>query len=270
MKKKDVILLVIFSIVYPNIGNTQSKPEIYRIHKSDYFIAPAAIVVGLTMKYVIQNDILTKDEISNLTFDPVFSIDHVALNRYNSGLDKAGNWMTIIPLSAPLCLSMKDWNDGKKNQALAINFMYAEVIGLTFGITELTKNMTHRVRPYMYNTELSVDERYEMNASGDGEKSFYSMHTALAFSSATFLSKVYTDCYGKSAKSKWIWAGSLTFATAIGVSRVYSGQHFPTDVIMGALVGGLTGYLIPVLHKNKNTSTSWLVSPNGIYIIYRI
>lgn len=270
MKKKEVILLFILCIVYPLKGNTQSKPDIYKIKRSDYFIAPVAIALGLTMKYGIHNDVLTKDEISNLTLDPVFNIDHVSLNKYNSGLDKAGNWMTIIPLSAPLILSMRDWKGGNRNQAFAINFMYAEVIGLTFGITELTKNLTHRIRPYMYNTELSIDERYEMNDSGDSEKSFYSMHTAFAFSSATFLSKVYTDCYGKSTQSKWIWAGSLTFATAIGVSRIYSGQHFPTDVIMGALVGGLTGYIIPVLHKNKNSSTTWLVSPNGIRIIYRI
>jgi len=34
---------------------------------------------------------------------------------------------------------------------------------------------------------------------------------------------------------------AFTLATAVGVSRVYLGHHFPTDVAVGAMVGGGIG-----------------------------
>jgi membrane-associated phospholipid phosphatase len=48
---------------------------------------------------------------------------------------------------------------------------------------------------------------------------------------------------------KWIWASGLTFATATGVLRVMSDQHYTTDVLTGMAAGGLAGWLIPKLHK---------------------
>ena len=41
----------------------------------------------------------------------------------------------------------------------------------------------------------------------------------------------------------------LTFATATGVLRVMSDQHYATDVLAGMAAGGLAGWLNPKLHK---------------------
>ncbi|MFA6401244.1 MAG: phosphatase PAP2 family protein [Salinivirgaceae bacterium] len=264
-------LLFIKLLAVPQVIKAQSYYSVYHLNKADYIITPASWTFGLVLKYgVSTNDLLTQEEIGALTLDPFFAMDNFAMNKYNPSLDKFGDFIIAIPLVAPLMFSIpaiknKDWQ-----QVATLNIMYAEVLGLTFGMAELSKVAFHRIRPFMYNTNLTVDERYLLNESGDGEKSFYSMHTAFAFSSAVFFSKVYSDSYGKSARSNLIWAGSLGLATGIGISRVYSGQHFPTDVIAGALVGGLTGFLIPALHRKNQTRTSWIIAPNGIRVTYRI
>ena len=38
-------------------------------------------------------------------------------------------------------------------------------------------------------------------------------------------------------------AAGVVMAALMGLSRLYVGVHFPADVLMGALVGALCGYL---------------------------
>ena len=71
----------------------------------------------------------------------------------------------------------------------------------------------------------------------------------MAFASAVFLSTVHDAYHPGSASSPYIWAGSLLAAAAVGVMRIESGEHFPTDVIAGAAVGSAIGYLIPRVHR---------------------
>jgi len=268
------VLIALFSInllAAPLVINAQSYNSVYHLNKADYIVTPAFWTFGLILKYgVPTNDLLTHDEIAILTIDPIFAMDNFALNKYNPSLDRASDLVMVIPLAAPMMLSIPSFKNKDWQQVATLNIMYAEVLGLTFGMAELSKIALHRIRPFMYNNELSVDERYLLNESGDGEKSFYSMHTAIAFSSAVFLSKVYTDTYGKSTQSSLICMSSLSLASAIGISRIYSGQHFPTDVLMGALVGGLTGYLVPVFHKVKQPNTTWIITPSFVQVNFRI
>ena len=38
-------------------------------------------------------------------------------------------------------------------------------------------------------------------------------------------------------------------AAAVGTLRVAAGRHFPTDVLAGAALGSLIGWLIPTVHR---------------------
>ena len=82
---------------------------------------------------------------------------------------------------------------------------------------------------------------------------------------AVFTSTVYGDYFPTSDYKTYVWIASLGIAASCAVLRVTSGSHFPTDVIVGAVVGSSVGYLIPYIHRTRsaNLSLAPIVSPRG-------
>ena len=62
-----------------------------------------------------------------------------------------------------------------------------------------------------------------------GSKSFPSGHTSMAFATATSISLMYPKWY--------IIAPSFLWASSMGYSRMYLGVHYPSDVLVGAILG---------------------------------
>ena len=122
-----------------------------------------------------------------------------------------------------------------------------ETILLNNGVVQLLKGATDRTRPYAYNDDPGIPE--EKKSEVTTRRSFPSGHTANAFAAAVFLGTTYSKLHPESSARKWVWAGSLTAATAVGCLRYRAGKHFPTDIITGAVIGASIGYLVPKLHE---------------------
>lgn len=65
---------------------------------------------------------------------------------------------------------------------------------------------------------------------------FPSGHTFMAFAGFLFLSYF--------AKNQGLKILCFTLALFVGISRIYNGQHFPEDVLLGSLFGAVLSYLI--------------------------
>ena len=76
-------------------------------------------------------------------------------------------------------------------------------------------------------------------------RSFPSGHTATSFGLATMLALLTMG-----TRQRWIGPVALLYATAVGVSRVYQGAHWPTDCLAGAALGALgAGVVYRVFEK---------------------
>ena len=133
----------------------------------------------------------------------------------------------------------------------------AEATAFTLSVNAFVKHLAHRSRPVAHFCE---SEHAVIPCPPDTRLSFYSGHTSSAFAAAVAAGTI-ADLHHLENR-KWIWASGLTFATATGVLRVMSDQHYATDVLTGMAAGGLAGWLIPKLHKpDRKVSPSAITPP---------
>lgn len=120
----------------------------------------------------------------------------------------------------------------------------ASVVASTV-ITTLMKKTIDRPRPFVTYPDI-------VKLSDVGSASFPSGHTSGAFSLATALS---LEC------PKWyVVAPSYIWASAVAYSRMDLGVHYPSDVLMGAVVGAGSAYLCHYVNRKifkKRTLIHW-------------
>lgn len=198
---------------------------------------------------------------NKLDLDSVNPFDRWAARPYSKPLHISGTVTEVLAMAAPLALFATD----RSEWGIWV-VMYAESMLWANGLKEALKFSVKRNRPYMYFDGPPQDKIDD----GDYLKSFPSGHTTMAFNGAVFLSYTFSKYF---PESKWkipVIAGSLSLAVATGVQRILSGNHFITDVLAGAAIGSLSGFLVPFLHtlpKRENLEVA--VVPTGLYVQYR-
>jgi undecaprenyl-diphosphatase len=110
--------------------------------------------------------------------------------------------------------------------------------------TTVLKNVVKRERPYNTYTGIFPDKI-------ESDYAFPSGHTSSAFATATSLAIT--------TKKWYVAVPAFAWSASVGYSRIYLGQHYPSDVIMGAIVGTSSAIIChwasKQLVKRKKTKT---------------
>jgi undecaprenyl-diphosphatase len=136
-------------------------------------------------------------------------------------------WTTLSNTAKPLsvavpagmlAVSLLEKDPALRNYALEM----AGGLVITAAATSGIKLLVNRQRPYQRYTGIYPDQY-------DDAGSFPSGHASVAFYTAASLSLHYKKWY--------VVLPSFAWAGAVGYSRLYMGQHYPTDILASAVTG---------------------------------
>ncbi len=162
----------------------------------------------------------------------LYSIDVSVFRFVNSSTsNRFFDWLMPLASSPPqlgsliaLVLILLVWKGGRGGPVCAIMLALGLVIGDGL-IVNTIKHAVARPRPFLGLEDV-------MRRVGIGESySFPSAHAANWFSATMILFIYYR---------RTIWF-MLPFATLVGLSRIYNGVHYPSDVLAGAIIGSAYG-----------------------------
>lgn len=179
--------------------------------------------------------------------DQLVSLDQEVFLAINQGLSNAFfDWLMPVlrnPYTwAPLYLFVIVFciRNYRKKGILIVLFIL-----ITFGVADalsssVIKKSVKRVRPC---NDIEFKEEVNLLVRCGSGYSFTSSHAANHFAIATVLIMIFYR--------RWkhiLWLG-LSWAAIISIAQVYVGVHYPLDIIGGALLGSLIGYLTGLIFR---------------------
>ncbi|MDP2939027.1 MAG: phosphatase PAP2 family protein [Candidatus Omnitrophota bacterium] len=140
-------------------------------------------------------------------------------------ITKLGEDLVIIVVCILLFVLGK--NKEKKTTILIFATMFITRLSVL-----ILKHLTHRPRPFFVYENIHLIGKPVFS-------SFPSGHTALASAICIIL------CF-KYRNLSFLF---MLLAVLVGISRIYVGLHYPTDVMAGFILGGLTAFAVLFLEK---------------------
>jgi membrane-associated phospholipid phosphatase len=156
--------------------------------------------------------------------------------------------VAVVPTSALTYLLLSANGAGDFNAGLVDSLLVTEAAAAALLLNQVVKLLVGRQRPYArFGNDLGYS-RSEDNVS------FYSGHTSLAFS---VVAATVTVASMRGYAGAGIVAGvGFTLGVGIGYLRIAADQHYVTDVLVGAVIGGLVGWAVPRIFHSPSPTPS--------------
>lgn len=257
------ILAAFISIIIfgPNLFGQSDTTSVYKHNRwlSAGIGVAGAVLHQIGLPRTTDKEVLPLDRVFALDKANVNGFDRVALRQdpdredhFRTISDYVLNTSALLPFALFLDKKIrKDWLD--------VFLLYVMAQGLqanTYDWSPLGPTFIERIRPISYYDEIDIDSRKAPRT----RNSFFSGHASTAAAGSFFTAKVYCDYHpGLGAKKIIVYGLAAIPPALVGGLRVKSLSHFPSDIIVGSIIGAGSGILIPHLFRNK--SRRWVAVP---------
>lgn len=170
--------------------------------------------------------------------------------------------------AAPLLLAGYSWykGDADGHDFAAYSLMFAEALALQNALNQIVRSSQLWPRPFVYAKSGKGAEKAK-DARGEAYGSFYSGHASAAWTVAVFTGSWFSEVYPESKYKPLVWASSFALATGVGVLRIVAGKHYPSDVVVGSIMGAGIGFGILKLHEVCKKKISIWAFPGNLGIV---
>lgn len=256
------------------IPNDDKRIESDRVsvYKFNLAVDIPVVAVGTVWSVYALSKIYTKTppsvaDVQSLNKNNIPFFDRWAVYPYDKNLDKVSYYPFYASIPLPLIFFLSTGETSK--DFFKLGFLYWETLSVMGLLGTSSTYFVDRYRPYTYTNSTPMDVRTNKVA----RNSFFSGHAEMIAAPTFLIAKVYSDYYPES-NIKWFFYGfATTITTATSYLRLKSGEHFPSDIILGAVVGALAGILVPEFHRNQNSDVSVLPYSNemakGVTLMYQ-
>lgn len=253
------------------LGHQQPKKDKgSQVYRMNPWVSLGIVLASWGSNAVLLTRIKEKDNLDDAALaavdpDNVPGFDRWALRqdpeesgKFHRLSDRIFEGATVLPIFLLLDRSIRrDW--------LETILLYAEtqsVASITYAASPFGPQFVNRYRPIVYYESVDYDQR----VYGEQRNSMFSGHVSTIAASTFFAAKVYTDYHPELGGKKYIFYGLAAVpALASAYYRIKALKHFPSDTMIGGIVGAGIGWLVPALHKRWAERTADRFSLSGYY-----
>jgi len=184
-------------------------------------------VASIGLSFVIFS--LSMYALSSLDYQAILfvrSLHEPLIEQFGNYGNRLGDGETLILLSVGVFLVGYAWKREAFRQAGIDSLVAHAVAGIA---VQIPKHIIGRPRP-----RFTHQDAFEYGPSIQGGlDAFPSGHATASFAVAAVFARYVP-------RMAWLWYGAASY---VGLCRFLRGSHFPTDVIAGAVLGFLVGYV---------------------------
>jgi len=275
LKYQVISVLLMLSISSGNVtaqNKTEEKKPVYKIKRKveipvTFGLFGASI---LGFEYLRNKPTLTYEEVMQLDSNDIWKFDRSATRQDASFRLRAQDISDIFLNSSIILPGILALDNHIRKDWIDLLVLYAESHFINTDIYILGASFTKRIRPFIYNPEVPMEEKL----APETQNSFYSGHVSSAATASFFMAKVYSDYHPEIGNKKYLlYTAALIPPSLVGYYRYKAMKHFPTDLITGLVVGATAGILIPHLHKVKDDDSGLAIVPfagkfSGLQVSY--
>ena len=252
------IRLVFVIVVTSSLSISQNENSTPYSSSNNLDLKIAGLSASLLLGSVLMDYApMSLDNISNLNSKNIPKYDSKAIDNWSLKSIAMSDVLLFSSLAIPGVLMA---NKKIRNDYRNFSLIWAESLFLTVGITNFTKVLVGRPRPYLYGDRAPSDYKLKK----DNKKSFFSGHTSIAAVSWFLMASMYDDYNPNSKISPYLWTSAFLIPACTAYYRYDAGKHFPSDLLTGYIIGGAIGMLVPKWHTgNSNINVSLLLQPAG-------
>jgi membrane-associated phospholipid phosphatase len=219
----------------------QSRPaSVYRISVKVDVPLTIGAGIGLTLPYIFAGHLITP----HCPCDPheVNAFDRPAIGNTSAFAATLSDVTVGAVVTVPLALDLLDV--GTRRRFVEDAVVFTQTLAVNGALVTVAKFLVQRPLPRTYAGDPNLVDK------PGGYRSFYSGHTSLTFAALSAAAMTVRMRHGYTV---WPWIITGVVGTSVAIERVADGRHFPSDVIVGAVMGTATGVVVPWIHARTRS-----------------